>query len=391
MEASIFFEQIDTEKIGFTQNKQKSRLGDYITCLQPAGFEDSLPLADMALIGVNEDRTSPDNEGCAQAPDQIRKYLYRLYPVNSNLNIVDLGNIRHGEKVSDTHFALKSVIAELLKANVIPVVLGGSQELTYPIYLAFESISRVINMVSIDALIDNELAQAENVAKSYLSKIILRKPNFLFNFTNIGYQSYFVDQADIRLLNNLFFDTCRLGEIRSNLTEAEPMIRNADFVTFDISSVRQSDAPGNANASPNGFYGEEVCQLLRYAGMSERLSCLGLFEMNPLFDRNGQTAHLIAQMIWYFMEGYSLRKNDYPVENSNDFIKYIVSMSGTKNDLIFYKSKITDRWWMQLPVSKDKETALSRHVMVPCSYRDYLKATENEIPDRWWKAYQKLM
>lgn len=392
METSIFFEKIDTEKLGFAQNKEKSRLGDYIIHLQPEELEEKLRFADVALIGVNEDRPTLHNQGCAMAPDEIRKQLYKLFPVNKKLTIVDLGNIRQGEQVSDSYFALKSVIAELLKADVIPIVLGGSQDLAYPIYLAFESVGRIINMVSIDSRIDYGIAE-ENTAltQSYLSRIIMRKPNYLFNFTNIGYQTYFVDQDDIKLLNHLFFDSYRLGEIRSDLTEAEPMIRNADLLTFDISAVRQSDAPANANASPNGFYGEEICQLMRYVGMAQRLSCIGFFEMNPLYDRQNQTAQLLAQMIWYFLEGYSLRKDDYPVEGSNGFVKYILTLPGHDNDLVFFKSKTTERWWMQLPVSKDKETSLSRHVMVPCSYKDYLLAGKYEIPDRWWKAYQKLM
>ncbi|MBE0639124.1 MAG: formimidoylglutamase [Bacteroidales bacterium] len=392
METSIFFEKIDTEKLGFAQNKEKIRLGDYITHLEPDEMEEKLRYADIALIGVNEDRPSTLNHGCSMAPDEIRKYFYSLYPVHKKLNIVDLGNIRQGEKISDTYFALKSVVVELLKADVVPVVLGGSKDLTYPIYLAFESVGRVINLVSIDPRIDNRISEAEEGdEQSYLSKIIMRKPNFLFNFTNIGYQSYFVDQDDVKLLNNLFFDTCRLGEIRSDLTEAEPMIRNADLLTFDISAVRQSDAPANVKASPNGFYGEEACQLMRYTGLAERLSCIGFFEMNPLYDRHGQTAQLIAQMIWYFLEGYSMRKNDYPAEGASSFVKYIVTMPGHENDLVFFKSKVSDRWWMQLPVSKDKETSLSRHVMAPCSYKDYLQAGKYEIPDRWWKTYQKLM
>lgn len=391
METSLFFEKIDAEKLGFTINEEKSRLGDYITQLNPEDAEDKLAFADIALIGVNEDRRAVNNEGCGLAPDQVRKYLYNLYPVNTKLNIVDLGNIRKGEQVSDTYFALKASVAELVKADVIPLIIGGSQDLTYPIYLAFESIGRIINLVSVDPKFDQGKGDEEPDSQSYLSSIILRNPNFMFNFTNIGYQSYFVDQEEVKLLYNLFFDAYRLGEIRTDLTETEPMVRNADMLTFDISAIRQSEAPGNGNASPNGFFGDEACQLMRYAGLAERLSCVGFFEMNPLFDRNGQTAHLIAQMIWYFMEGYSLRPNDYPAESGNDFIKYIVAMPGVQNDLVFFKSRSTDRWWMQLPVSVDKAASHSRHVMVPCSYKDYLSAGKFEIPDRWWKAYQKLM
>ncbi len=130
---------------------------------------------------------------------------------------------------------------------------------------------------------------------------------------------------------------------------------------------------------------------MRYAGLTPKLSGAGFFEINPMIDPGGQTAHLTAQMIWYFFEGYLNRDDDFPEEGSKNFIKYIVNGNGNGDDMVFFKSKKTDRWWMQLPVSKDKEEKLRRHIMVPCSYKDYQKACDHELPDRWWKAYQKLM
>ena len=111
--------------------------------------------------------------------------------------------------------------------------------------------------------------------------IILHQPNYLFNYTNIGYQTYFVDQDAVRLMKKMFFDTYRLGFVNRNIEEMEPMVRNADMLSFDISSIRQSDAPGCANATPNGFYGEQACQIMRFAGMSDKLTSLGIYEYDP--------------------------------------------------------------------------------------------------------------
>lgn len=391
MEISIYFEPVNTEKIRFDDTASPSCMGHQIVALDDKVSDEELGTFDVVLLGVNEDRNSLNNQGCANAPDEIRKYLYQLSALGKNLKIGDLGNIRSGEQISDTYYAVKSSVLALLHNDVKIVVLGGSQDLTYPVYLGYEEAGRIINLVSIDARFDNDTHSEFNDARSYLSTIIYRKPNFLFNFANLGYQTYFVAQEDIKLLDDLYFDVSRLGVVRENLEEAEPIIRNADLLSFDISSVRQSDAPGNYNASPNGFYGEEACQLIRYAGLSSKLTVIGFFETNPLFDPSGQTSHLVAQMIWYFLEGLSGRINDFPGKNMDDFIKYIVTANGYDNDLLFFKSKITDRWWMQLPVSREKEKHLSRHIMVPCSYNDYLQTCNNEIPDRWWKAYQKLM
>jgi formiminoglutamase len=391
MEISLYFEPVNLESLGFDPETMVGRLGEQIEFLDESCQEADLSKYDAVILGVNEGRNALNNQGCNEAPDQIRKYLYQLFQGKKQLRIADLGNILAGEKINDTYFAVTSSISGLLAAGVIPIVIGGGQDLTYPVYLGYEERGRVINLACVDARFDCSLNKDLVNSQSYLSKIIFRKPSFLFNFSNIGYQTFFVGQSEITLLDRLYFDAIRLGKVRENIAETEPTIRNADFLAVDISSVRQSEAPGNGNASPNGLFGEEACQLTRYAGLSSKLSCIGFFETNPALDHRGQTAHLVAQMIWYFFEGLANRISDYPGEDKTGFIKYIVSASGHNANLVFYKSKKTDRWWMELPVSIEKEASLSRHVMVPCSYNDYRLAGNNEIPDRWWKAYQKLM
>ena len=391
MDYSIYLEAFNPAGLDLDSQLHGNRLGNEVYFFEHGDPPELLRGFEIAIIGVNEDRRSPGNEGCAMAPDQVRKYLYRLAAHKCKLNIIDLGNIKKGEQVSDTYFALKSILIEVYKANALAIVLGGSQDLTYPMYLACEETGRIVNLVSIDSRLDYAPNSEVTDAGSYLSHIIMRKPNFLFNFANLGYQSYFVGTSALKLLNDLYFDAYRLGLIRENPEDAEPVLRNADMLSVDISAVRQSDAPGNGNPSPNGFYGEEICQLMRYAGLTPKLSAAGFYEINPMIDPGGQTAHLTAQMIWYFFEGYLNRDDDFPEEGSKNFIKYIVNGNGNGDDMVFFKSKKTDRWWMQLPVSKDKKEKIHRHNMFPCSYKDYQKACDHELPDRWWKAYQKLM
>ncbi|MCX6249371.1 MAG: formimidoylglutamase [Bacteroidetes bacterium] len=367
------------------------RLGDLINIyLEPDHFPDYLA-ADIALLGINEDRNAFNNKGCGQAADVIRKYLYALYPPGHELKIVDLGNIREGFQVSDTYFALTEVVSEMLQNNVLPVLIGGSHDLTFANYQSYQNLGQIVNIVSIDPMFDLGQSEEEMNSRSYLSHIILQQPNYLFNFANIGYQSYFTDQDALRLLKNLMFDTYRLGVSRSNPEETEPVIRNADIMSVDISAVRFSDAPGNGNATPNGFYGEEICQLIRYAGLSDKLSSIGFYETNPTLDPNGQTSHLVAQMIWYFIDGFYNRAHDFPFRNEDDYMKYRVSIHDHKEDLTFFKSKKTDRWWMEIPLESDLRMKYQRHYLVPCSYQDYQMACNNDIPDRWWMVYQKLM
>lgn len=387
-----FFDPIDLNEILPPEEEEgQRRIGDLIRLFTVGGTFPDLEHVDLAIIGVPEDRNAVNNEGCGRGPDVIRTYLYKLFPGTFIPNVIDLGNLKRGNTQRDTYFALTSTISELLNVNIIPIILGGSQDLTYANYQAYQNLGQIINIVSIDNMFDLGKSEGELNSQSWLSSIILHQPNYLFNYANIGYQTYFIDQEALKLMNNLFFDTYRLGIVRADLEEVEPIVRNADVLSFDISSVRNSDAPGNHNTTPNGFYGEEACQIVRYAGISDKLSSIGFYEYNPKFDHDGQTAHLIAQMIWYFFEGFYSRPHDFPFRNEEDYLKYHVTISDHKQDIIFFKSRKTDRWWMEIPLPAEQRAKYERHYLVPCSYKDYQQATNEEIPDRWWMVYQKLM
>jgi formiminoglutamase len=161
------------------------------------------------------------------------------------------------------------------------------------------------------------------------------------------------------------------------------------MISFDMGAIRAADACGNINAGPNGFYGEDACRIVRYAGMNDKLTSIGFYEFNPAYDRNGQTAMLLAQMIWYFLDGFYSRKQDFPLTPKSQYMIYRTSLKDGSGEMNFVKSKKSDRWWMQVPyptgISKNE-----RFHLVPCRYEDYNTAVNGEMPDLWWRTYQKL-
>lgn len=344
----------------------------------------------LAIIGVEEERRAVNNEGSGKAANALRPHLYSLLKGNYKAKIVDLGNIKQGHAVKDSYFAITSVCHELMKNKIVPIIIGGGQDLTFPMYKAYDKIEPTINLVDIDARFDIGGPDSEFNSSAYVGKIILHQPNILFNYSNIGYQTHFTAPKETDLFRKLYFDAYRLGEVRDDMEQVEPIVRHADLLSFDMSAIRMSDAPGNGNASPNGFYGEEACQITRYAGLSDKLGAIGFFEFNPDYDLRGQTAQLLAQMIWYFIDGFYKRYEDFPFRKKSDYLKYRVSIKEHQNEIVFYKSKRSDRWWMEVPYPTQKKLKFERQCLVPCSYRDYEEATKEEVPDRWWQTYQKL-
>lgn len=337
-----------------------------------------------------EDRGNKSNLGASMSPNVFRSYLYKLYKGVGFENIIDLGNILPGNSLSDTYFAVAETVSQLMKIGIIPVIIGGSKDLTYANFLAYEKLEQTVNLTSIDSAFNIGDSTEPISSKNYLSKLVLHQPNFLFNFSNVGYQSYFVTRNEVNLIDSLYFDTYRLGMVRADIRENEPIIRNADFISFDISAIRQSEAPACSGATPNGMFGDEACQLARYAGMSDKLTSIGFYEVNPTLDFHGQTSHLLAQMVWYFMDGVFNRKQDFPACNKTEYIKYTVAMEDQQTDITFYKSEKSDRWFMDVPYPNATKSKYERHLLVPCSYLDYQTACNNEIPDRWVQTFKKL-
>lgn len=364
-------------------------LGDHTVFHTKSGMP-SVEGMQVAILGVLDDPGHAKPRACVDAPDAVREQLYQLYLPAGKVNIIDLGDLHPGHSATDTQHALAETIAELVRMNVVPIILGGGQGHTYTQYLAYEKLERTANLVCVDARFDLGEPGQDLAESSYLSHIVLRQPNYLFNYSNLGFQTYLVDQPGIELMDKLFFDVHRLGELRDSMADAEPVLRNADTLSVDMTSIRRSDAPGTTRPGPNGFHGEEVCRILRYAGVSEKLTSLGIYELDPARDVDGVTAQLAAQMVWCFLDGFRSRTNDLPWLDRKRFTRFRVPIRGHEQELVFYKSAVSDRWWMDVPYKAEQEARYERHHLVPCSYGDYQMACREEVPDRWWRTFQKL-
>lgn len=376
-----FLQPVEQEIVNHVKRLSSQHLGSKVVFHTESDFPD-IDQVKLAIVGVLENR----GMGYDAEPvdlNFIRKELYGLFPGNWNASIADLGDIDAGNSVDDTSFALREVVAALLKKKIIPIVIGGSQDLTYSLYRAYDKMEQMVNLVAIDSKFDFGKEQEAISAGSYMTKIIIDEPNNLFNFSNIGYQTYYNSQEEIDLIEKLFFDAYRLGEMSNNIALSEPVFRDADFVSIDLTSVKSSDSGNFTIFTPNGFNGKEICTLARYSGISDKVSLFGIFNHNS----NPQEAVLIAQMIWYFIEGWHYRSNEYPFGSREQYIKYIVPSDN--EELVFFKSNKSDRWWIEIPYISKGNNKLKKNTLLPCSYEEYLAACNQEIPERWWKAQRK--
>jgi arginase family enzyme len=340
----------------------------------------------IALFGVPEGRNSP-NIGTLKGPDSVRGQLYKLAKIPGKSKIIDLGNMKQGVTFNDTIAGLTDILTFLLGENIFPVIVGGSSALTLAFDKALTILKSRYTLIAVDPRIDYSNERKVPDSFNYLNNIIHNHKSTFDHYINIGYQTYLNDPQVINRFLKRRSELIRIGDVRKAIYLTEPLFRDSDVAVFDISSVRQSDAPGTISPSPNGFYGEEICLLARYAGISDKLKIFGLFDVNPEVDIRFQTSGLAAQLLWFFLEGFSQKQYETPVlsnSNSGRFVRYHVHITDLNDDLIFVKSNLTDRWWMEFPFEGD------RNIYIACSHEDYIKANRNEVPERWLQGIERL-
>lgn len=352
----------------------KDRLGSML--IKSSWNESALP--DVVILGITDDRTkfSPSYK---DAPDEIREQLYQLTGFSTSLQIVDLGNVKTGKEVTDTYAAVRVIAEEIKSLGISLVVLGGNQSFTIPLMVGMNKSDAILTVI--DDRIDN-LAQEERVSDD----IFLNNLSTEVIVNILAAQSFFVSPDSKETFSEEFNGSLvTLGELRMNIKDAEPYLRQTDLVSFDLGSLKSSEAPGQIRISPNGLTGEEACQLAWYSGIATNPGWFSIFGYDPTKDPERSGAMMVAQIVWYFLNGRSKKIDEIPQDEAIDFMHFVVPIDGIPEPVTFLKHPVSKRWWMEVP-SADCDLFPLR---IPCSKNDYKKACKNEIPDRWWTSFNK--
>lgn len=368
-----FLEPINPAELSGDEGYKDGQIGKSIMV-----YEDQLPEldeADIVLIGCDEERGRSFADMNGNAPDTIRAQFYRMFYWHHDVRLADLGNIRNGAALSDTYAALKTVVGELVSIGKTVIILGGSHDLTLAQYQVYSGHRRIIEAVCVDALIDLDMHSLHR-SDNFLMEMLAGEPNFIRHYNHIGFQSYYVHPHMLETMDKLRFDCFRVGHVKESIEEMEPVIRNAQLLSFDVAAIAAAYAPANT-VTPNGLSGEEACALMRYAGLSPNINTVGIYGYLPDRDIHQLTAKQLSQMLWYLLDGRSRGKREASLEEKDSFNEFHTAFAEVETT--FLQSKKTGRWWMQLPDKK----------FIACSYKDYLLASSNEIPERWLRAQER--
>lgn len=337
---------------------------------------------DMAVLGVADGRHS-NLKGVAGLPDAIRPHLYGLRTLSKPMKILDLGNIR-GNTVDDRYCAIEEIISVLVEHKVFPILIGGSQDYTIPLSGAIKKYTNAFRLSVVDAKIDWVHPEKDFSSDGFLGLLCSDEKRKPFDLSLIGVQKYLYSKYQEEQIKDNAYDLLRLGQIRQKgMKEAEPWLRDADVISFDFTSVKQNDQPAHLGIMPNGFGGDEFCQLAWYAGLSDKLKAIGFFNLDIEQDVKSQGLGLAAQAVWHALEGFTLRYNDFPVKELDSYRQYIVHLEDYEIDIKFFNNPENDRWWLEVP-GDGKNKAI-----VACSRDEFEEASKNDIPERWFRFIKK--
>ena len=369
-----FLEPISTSKKVSNKAFAEGQIGKHIA-VHSEEFPDLFD-QDIVIVGCGETRGSKNHPAGKSAPDAIREQFYDLFYWHKDVRIADVGNIKSGAGLHDTYAALETVLNELTDYAKTIVILGGTHDLTLAQYNMYSEQKKIIEAVCIDALIDLNIDSTYR-ADNFLMEMLTAEPNYIRHYNHVGFQSYYVHPHMLETMDKLRFDCFRVGSVKENIEEMEPVIRNSSLFSFDISAIANGFAPAN-ELSPNGFTGEEACALFRYAGLSPNVNTIGIYGYIPEKDRSNLTAKQISHMLWYLIDGRSRGRREASLDERDSFTEYHTAFAEVETT--FLQSRKTNRWWMQLPDKK----------YIACSYKDYLLASSNEIPERWLRAQERV-
>lgn len=302
-----------------------------------------------------------------------RQAWYRL-AANFPTNVVaDLGHLQGDEA------GLLETLATLRQQHIFPILLSTTPLIVPPLVRALAAPHLHI------AIADSHLDYAwGDEPPALLNQLWQLRNEAWQQLTWLGQQSYYVDNNVLAMLEQAHAELLRLGQLRQNIEEVEPVLRDVDMLGIHLGTVRYSDAPASGRCNPSGLWSEEVCRVVRYAAMSDKLQALALMGFDAQADASGLTANLLAQMVWFVVEGFLARKQDYPLQ-IEALKQYMVSIKEWDAPLTFFKSTRSERWWFGLPDWELQAADEQAFYLVPCSYRDYVEASDGELSERLWK------
>jgi hypothetical protein len=295
----------------------------------------------------------------------IRNCFYKLSKLDFEIPIVDLGDLISGKTIQDSHYAVEEIVSACLYKNAVPVIVGGSNNFAHPLFSALNFHQKNNNYTQISSVVSLSNDGETISEKNYLSKIFITKNFSIKNFHLLGYQKHLNERDSVKLIEEVNFDIVRLAEMMGNTEKMEPFFRRADLVTLNCDAVESLGDVFSVNPQINGLNRREICMYMKEIGLGEKLKSVGIFNYN-LKSQNILCHQLMAQMLWYLVEGINIQKS-HPKERNYEIFFVLID----DKEYAFKRDTFSGLWYF----GKDENI----ENCVPCSREDYENAKRGTL------------
>lgn len=330
--------------------------------IRPIDFYDTFGTYVISSLSDVEISNAPNVGliGADHSADKIRKELFALAFPFSNCRVLDLGNLNQ-KGVAD----LSTVLQEVIDKGIIPILISSEKAGMLEQLKAGSQLAPASSWVIIHPTLGHDSQLLSHIEPLSLSGTL--KVRFL------GHQTHITPASTIDLLHHLDLESLRLGHVRQNLDRVEPWCRSVDHAIFDVNALRKTDFNAKTDSNPGGFFYEEACKITQYIGASSHLQSFGIYGYQAQLDHDGISAAVIAQLIWYAIEGLNNFREEKNIQKQK-LTQYVVHASHNDMDINFWKSQESGRWWMEVPGHE--------HHWISCTYDDYLEASHGDFSQR---------
>jgi formiminoglutamase len=295
------------------------RLGEVVEFWR--GDPASLRPGRTVLIGFPQDegvRRNGGRVGAAEAPAEIRRWLYRLTPGEptdtrdlAQVPPLDAGDLRIGSDLETSQQLLAGVVAGVLERGAVPIVLGGGHETAYGVFLGYVKAGLAVGIINVDAHLDvRPLTGGQGHSGSPFRQALEHESAALARYVCLGVQRQVTSREHLRYALDRgcvirFADELQPSLAHHLAAEGGRIAGSGHAVhlSIDADAVHMVEVPGVSAPNPVGLAGHEVIGAARLAGSAPEVAGLDLVEINPRYDRDGQSARWAAVLVWNFLVG----------------------------------------------------------------------------------------
>jgi agmatinase len=278
--------------------------------------------ADVAIVGAPFDTGASFRAGARFGPEGIRSVSHLLRPYNpsqevsifEHLSVIDYGDVSVVPGfIEESYEKIRKGLAEVHRADVVPIVLGGDHSIALPELRAAASVHGPLALVQFDSHADTwdtyfgKKHSHGTIFRRAVEEGLLRPERSI----QVGIRGSLYEVGDLEASKELGFDVVTTDAVRKlSIPEVVDRIRervgNAKiYVSFDVDFLDPAYAPGTGTPEIGGFTTREAQEFLW--GL-EGLEIIGsdVVEVYPPYDPAAITC-LAAAAVCYEMLSLTAR------------------------------------------------------------------------------------